>query len=146
MANEFNVRAGISVRGGNVDYQSRPGAFSDDLVAAKAFGPVPGAFVASTAGTDADLSQIGTPGWVELKNLEPDGGNDVQWGVRRPASNLFLPVGILEPGQSAVFKLSPSFGMEYLPSTGTGTSAEVDKLHFKATGGAVNVFVGAFER
>jgi hypothetical protein len=144
MADEIQVRLSISIRKGNLNYQSQPTAFNDDLDGDE--GPTPGYFVASTYGTLLDLSALtGQPGWCWMQNL--DATNYVEWGIWDHETGKFSPVGELGPGEIAQLKLTRNLGVEYDDSgTGTGTTAPTDSLRFKANGADCKVRVDVFGR
>lgn len=142
MADEVRVTAGLAIRKGSLDYRGfGPTAFTADMDASAPNGPTPGAVNVTTAGVDADLSALTTPGWMEIVNL--DGTNYVEWGMRDPDTSTFYPVGELGPGEKAILKLSRNFLEEYV---GTGTTGPTNKLHLKADTAACKVYVGVFER
>lgn len=143
MANEAIITTVLRIDKGNLHYQSQPGSFTANIDAAKPKGPVPGAIAVATAGTDISLSQLDTPGLVHLRNL--DDTNFVEWGIRIPATSKFVPIGELLPGESFVLRLSRNLLEEYT-NTGTGTSAQILFLHFKADTASVNVLIEAFEK
>lgn len=146
MPNEARVNSGLSVRKVDgqlilLDYQSRPASFTADV--SGTFGPTPGAFVASVAGTDADLTGLTVPGFCWMQNM--DSLNFVQFGVWDPETEKFYPVGELLPGESCLFRLSRNLGVEY-EGTGSGTTGPTNRLRFKADTSPCNVRVDAFER
>ena len=64
---------------------------------------MPGTLTVPTAGVDVDLSALTTEGWVRLQNL--DDANFVEWGPEVAA--VFHPIGRLNAGEPALFRLSP---------------------------------------
>lgn len=143
MSREATVNCGLLIRKGSLAYQSTPSAFTADVAGTK--GPSPGAITVTTAGTDVDLSQLSQPGLCWLQNLEPPGGNFVEYGVRDPATSGFYPLGELLPGEGFVLRLSRNLEEEYYPSTGTGTTGPTKRLHLKANGASVDVRCDAFQ-
>lgn len=155
MSNEIRVHAGLTIQKRNsstnailLEYQSRPSAITVDMDGQK--GPTPGAINVSREGTTVTFSELGTPGWVRLMNI--DSTYSVEWGIWNPTQTEFYPVGELLPGEIAVFRLSPNLREEYsAPGTATGTGvAGSSEFRLKAdwdsgTTGA-NVLVEAFER
>lgn len=138
MSREAQVNCSLSIRKGYLNWQSQNLNFQADVDGT--FGPTPGAFLASVAGTDVDLSALETYGLAELRNL--DTTNFVDYGIWDGAS--FYPLGRLLAGEGTVLRLSPNLGQEY--TTGTGTSgAAINTLRFKADTAACNVSVCAFE-
>lgn len=125
-----------------LQYTSRPGAFVADVTGTK--GPTPGAIRVPTGGVAADMSQLATPGFCWLMNL--DETNYVEYGIRDPGANIFYPLGELGPGEISLFKLSRNLLEEYFGGTGTGTTSPGNQFWFKANTAACNVRVEAFER
>lgn len=144
MANEVSVNCGLVIRKNNGQFQAMPSAYRDDL-AGDYFGPTPGAMVVTTYGTDVDLSQLTTPGWCRISNLEDEGGNYFEYGIYDPETLAFYPFGECHPGKPQVFLLSRNFGEQYA-GTGTGTTSPTNTFRLKANGGSVNALVEAFER
>lgn len=140
MADEAVLRTSLAIRKGNVDYSSKPAGFSADVTGEK--GPTPGAVAVTTYGTDISLSQLTTPGFVRLMNL--DATNYVEYGIYYTAGNKFLPLGEIGPGESYVLKFSRNLFEDYA-GTGTGTSADVNTFRIKANTASCNVLVEAFE-
>lgn len=143
MASEIQVRVGLGIRKDNLQYQSQPQAFNADMVTSTPKGPVPGAFSVSVDGTACDLSQLTTPGFAKIQNL--DSTNYVEYGIRDVSSNLFYPLGELLPGEVYVLRFSRNLLEEY-DSPGTGTTGPVNQLWFKANTAACVVTVEAFEK
>jgi hypothetical protein len=141
VANEITARVSLTVRNGNLTYQTQPTGFSADQRVAK--GPSPGAITVTTAGTDVSFAQLSQPAWCRLMNLDPT--NFVQWGVYDVANGLFHPVGVLRPGQMALFELSPNLGEEYT-GAGTGTTAPLTTFRVKADTASCVVLVEAFDQ
>ncbi len=141
MADEAQVRTSLhiiqTVGGVRVqDARPQPTAFSADVALVE--GPTPGSFLASTAGTDVDLSKLTTPG---LARFMHNGAADyVQYGIWDPAGVRFYPLGEILPGESYVIRLSRDIQQE----TGTGDPGTAvqdtdNRLRFKAIGAAVQV-------
>lgn len=140
MSREVNVVCSLQVNKGNLSYQSNPPNFTADMAGAK--GPTPGAITVSVEGTDVNLSQLTTPGWCRLWNL--DATNFVTYGIWDPEAELFYPFGELEPGKGAVLKLSRFLFQEY--GTGAGTEGpDTNQFRMRANSAACNVVVEAFE-
>src|SRR6185436_9880011 len=148
MSNEARINSSLQIRivSGTVtelDYQSRPNSFNGDVSVAN--GPTPGGITASLLGTVVDLSQLASPGYCWIANMDPT--NYVEVGVYDPDANEFYPMLEILPGQSYPLLLSRFLGQEFgtsLPGTsavGTGI-----QLMIKAVGGACNVRVDAFDR
>ena len=149
MANEARVTASLSITkldtAGSrtlLQYLSQPGAFVADVTGTK--GPTPGAIRVPIGGVAADLSELTTPGWCWMMNL--DETNYVEYGIRDPGADTFYQLGELGPGEINLVKLSRNLLEEYGPGTGTGTTAPTNQLWFKANTAACVVRVEAFER
>lgn len=140
MSNEAQIRCSLSIRTGSIHYASQPTAFTADVAGRK--GPAPGAFTVSTAGTDADLSELTAPGLCRIQNL--DATNYVTFGIWEPDASLFYPLGELLPGETYVLRLSRDLGEQYTSVTGTGVAN--NKLRFKADTASVVVLLEAFSR
>lgn len=141
MANEITISCGMSFKKGSTVYRSQPTSFRADMDGNK--GPSPGAITASVFGTSVAFTELSTPGWCRLQNL--DAVNFVQYGIYDTGGAVFYPLGELLPGEITILRLSRNLGESYA-STGTGTSAAVNRLHFKADTADVNVLVEAFEK
>ena len=140
MANEATVSCSLSVRKGNIQYQSNPRTFSATVTGTK--GPSPGAITAPTAGVAVDLSELVQPSLCRIQNL--DDTNFVEVGIRDTEADLFFPLMELLPGESYVIRLTRNIGEEYT-GFGTGTSAATNTLWIKADTAACVVLVEAFE-
>ena len=141
MANEVTVNVSLQVRKGNLVYRSQPTVFRADMDGTK--GPSPGAITVTPLGTSVDFSELTTPGFCRLENL--DTVNYVEYGILDNLGSVFYPLGELLPGEITVIRLSRNIGESY-PTTGTGTSASVNSLHFKSNTDDVVVVVEAFEK
>jgi len=142
MADEAAIRVSLAIRKGEIDYSSRPTMFQADVAGAK--GPVPGAVLCSTAGTNIDLSELTTPGLCRIQNL--DSANYVTVGPYDPETATFYPMLELLAGETFPFRLSRDLGWQYGTAAGTGTTgAETQTLRIKAHTAACNVLVEAFE-
>lgn len=102
MSNELTVTAAIKVSNGNLSYSSLPTQCQANQSVAN--GPSPGAVSVATGGTDIGLSQLTTPAWARVINL--DLTNFVTIGIYKSA--VFYPLIEILPGQLAVFRLSRS--------------------------------------
>jgi hypothetical protein len=140
MADEATLRISLSIRKGNLTYQSQPTAFNADVTGTN--GPAPGAFNVSTDGTNVDLSELTTPGLCRLMNL--DDTNYVEWGVWDPDTSRFYPLGEILPGESYVIRLSRHLTSEYA-ATGTSVPDTNNTLRLKANTAACKCVVEAFE-
>lgn len=144
MANEITVQMGLTINKGVLQSRSPSPGFSADMTGAK--GPTPGAITVTTTGTDVDLSQLTSPGWVEMKNL--DSVNPVLWGIYDPETDVYTPVGVLAPNGKggALFEFAPGFGEEYANATGTGTTGPTNRLRLRSQNASCDVQIFAFER
>jgi hypothetical protein len=140
MADEARIITSLNIRKNNLHHQTQPTSFSADVDGEK--GPVPGAITIATAGTNIDFSELTTPGWCWITNL--DRTNFVEWGIYDTEAALFFPVGELGPGEQALFKFSRNLQEEYT-NTGTGTSGPTNRFRMKANTAACVVRVEAFE-
>lgn len=125
MANEATIRSSLTIKKGNIDFASRPGSFQADVSGTN--GPTPGAIAVATAGTDVDLSELTTPGLINIKNL--DTTNFLEFGIWDGAT--FHELGEVQAGEDYTFRLSRNF---------TSTS-----LRLKADTAAVKAVVSCFE-
>lgn len=141
MANEITVNISLQVKSGNLNYRSQPTVFRADMDGVK--GPTPGSITVPVTGVSVSFSELTTPGFCRLQNL--DETNYVEYGILDTLGSVFYPLGELLPGEIAIIRLSRNLGESY-PTTGTGTSASVNQLHFKANTDSVNVNVEAFEK
>jgi len=73
-------------------------------------GGVPGKHVATTAGSNVDLSALTTLGWVRIQNEDPD--NFVEWGFG--AGTL---LGKMKPGEFGLFRLNPGTTLHFKADT-----------------------------
>lgn len=125
MANEAAIKSSLSITKGNLQYQSRPGSFNADVTGAK--GPTPGAVaIATSPGTDISFSELTTPGFVRIQNL--DSTNFVEFGIWDGST--FHELGELQPGEEYVFRFSRN----------------MSGFRMKADTAAVNCVVEAFEK
>ena len=144
MANEATIRSSLQIQQGEVDYSSRPAAFTATVTGSK--GPTPGAVLCSTAGTDIDLTELTTPSLCRIQNL--DAANRVEVGIWDPETSKFYPLLELLAGESYVVRLCRLLGWEYGTGTGAGTGTtgpNTNRLRIRANTAACNVLVEAFE-
>ena len=140
MANEATVRVSLTIRKGNVFYQSRPEAFLADVSVGK--GPVPGAKTCNSGELDIDFAELTNPGLCRLSNLSSEGY--LEYGIWDPETSVFYPLGEILPGESYIIRLSRNFGEEY-SGTGTGTTAATNRFRVKGIAGSTVALVEAFE-
>jgi hypothetical protein len=141
MANEISVTSSLQINNGNLQYTSRPSAFRANMNGAN--GPVPGAVVASTSGTNVSFAPLVKPGMCRIQNL--DSTNYIEWGLWDSGASKFYPLGEMFPGETYIIRLSRFLGYEQGPGTGTGTSGHGVSLRLKGVGGPCNAVVEAFE-
>ena len=142
MANEATVQASLRIRKGHIDHKSFPSQFRATVDGTK--GPSPGAVTISTEGTDVLFGELTTPGLATIQNI--DTTNYVEYGIVDPVTRTFYPLGEILPGEIYPIRFSRNLREAYYPSTGTGTTGEVNALHFKANTADVIVVVNAFEK
>lgn len=142
MADEVSIGYNMRLIKGNMN-ENISRAFQADMVTDDPKGPYPGSIAVATAGTVVSLSELTTPCWCEIVNL--DDTNFVEWGIKEPSSGFFYPIGELGPGEGQIHKFSRNLLEEYT-GAGTGTSAATNQLFFKADTAACIVVIKAFER
>ena len=143
MSNEVSVRTSLQISNSPLIYQSQPTTFQADQTGKN--GPTPGAILVAVTGTDVDLSQLTTPGFCWMMNL--DSTNFVEYGIHDVSTGTFYPLGELLPGEIAILRLSRWLGGEYAePGMGTAGSLTGSKLCFRADTAACRVRVEAFEK
>lgn len=76
MADEIRISASMSVENGNLSFSQNYGSKSYDQT--NIGGPTPGMVEIGTAEETQAFSELTTPGWVTIQNL--DDTNFVQWG------------------------------------------------------------------
>jgi hypothetical protein len=151
MTNEARIRSACDItKTTSPASQSLPfvqrtpvGEYTDDV--AGVGGPTPGYLVATPAGVDVDLSALGTPGWVEIRNYSQV--DYITIGIwDGDFSAVFFPMMEIPPGKHQCFKLSRFIG-QVIDEAGTGTAApgESNFLRIKSGGASCKVYVGAYE-
>lgn len=140
MANEIQVRASVSVRLGNLKYQSPQPAWTAALTTA--IGPTPGAVTIPLEGRDFFFEELTSPGIAVFTNI--DATNFVRFGLYILDLDRFFPIGRIYPGESFPFRFDPDLFQAFL---GSGTSAEDGEAYFrfKADTAPVVVQIDAFE-
>lgn len=145
MTREISVRSSLQINKSDIalDYHSRPTQQTMNLDATDPTGPTPGGFLASTAGTDVDLSGLTTPGWCFIQNR--DDTNKVQIGIWDPEGSRFYPFADLLAGEFFVLRLSSDIEEEF--GTGVGTlGPSTNRLRVKAISAACQVSVEAWDK
>lgn len=108
MANEITVNAKLAVNNGNLSFtRTITGALFDQAASG---GPTPGYLTVGTSEESETFSELSTVGWLLMENLDPT--NYVEWGFSTGVYG-----GRLEPGEPALFRLSPSTTMYFLANT-----------------------------
>ena len=149
MANEARITSSLQIRktasDGTVllEYLSRPAAFTATVDGTK--GPSPGAVTALTTGTIVDLSALTIPTFCRIGAQFSDTGNYVEWGIYDPQTDVFYPMGEVNPGESYIIKLSRNLLEEYT-ATGTATTGATNKFMVKAFNASAVVLIEAFEK
>lgn len=141
MSNEVTVRVSLQIRKGELDYRSYPTQFQADASVGE--GPTPGLVLATTAGVSVDLTELSTPGFCWMQNL--DATNYVTYGIWDPENSTFFPIGELLPGEFVMLRLARDIEEEYGTGTGT-TGANTNRLRLKADTASCHVRVEAFEK
>ena len=144
MADEATIRSTLTIQKDNVKYQSQPQGFQADIAASPARGPSPGALIIPTSGRDISFTELTQPSLCYVQNLEADGGNFFELGIKDPQTNVFYPLLEFQAGEGFVFRLSRNLQEQYAGS-GTGTTGPENYLRLKANGGSVNAKIEAFE-
>lgn len=138
MADEVVIRSELNVLKTNLDYKSRPTQFYGDL-SGTPDGPSPGSLTVSVAGVNVDFSQLTTPAYCRIMNL--DATNFITIGIW-DGTNWYPMLEVLA-GETYVVRLSRSLSQEYGTGTGT-TGSAVNQLQLRANTSACNVLVEAF--
>lgn len=134
MSNEATIHTSLQISNSTsgFKYRSYPTGYNDDVTGSK--GPTPGAIACSTGGTDVDLSELTTPGWCRIENLDPT--NYITVGIWDGLT--FHEFGEVGPNEFWVIKLSRLVG----DAVGT----DYGNLRIKADTATCNVLVEAFEK
>lgn len=141
--NEIQIRSYLGVRKGNLDERTNPQAFFATMDGDK--GPSPGVITVGVNLTLIDFSQLATPGWLWMMNLDPT--NYVEWGLWDSFQNQFGVIGEMLPGMPAgPFCLSRYLGKEQIPGTGTTPTGNLTRFAMKATVAPCDVLIKAFEK
>ncbi len=143
MSQEVTIRTSLQVNNGNLQYQSRPTGFVGDQTGVK--GPCPGAMSVSVVGTDVDFSQLVTPAYCRIMNLDPT--SYIEYGIMDHATHTFYPLGEVLPGESYVLRLSRNLHLDYGTGPGTSAAGSTTKLRLRASPQPItNALVEAFEK
>ena len=140
MADEASIRSSLQIIKGNLQYRSYPTNFTADVSGTK--GPSPGAIAVATSGTDVDLSEIASPGFCRVTNM--DAANTIVMGIWDGSA--FHAFKDLLPGEHYVLRLSQFLGEQFETGTGTATTGTGDTLRLKAVTASCVALVEVFER
>ena len=138
MSDEATIRASLQITNGNLNYRSYPTDFYADVTGKK--GPVPGAVTVPVLGTDINFSELTTPAWCRIANL--DETNYVTVGILDPDGD-FYPLLEILPGEFQVVRLSRFLSQSW--GVGTATSDTGCTLHLRADTAPCIALVEAFE-
>lgn len=142
MADEITIRNSLTIRNGNLVYQSPTTQFSQDMN--RVGGPTPGQLSITTAGEEVLFGELTTPGMVRITNI--DATNFIEWGIWDSAASEFIPIGEVLPGEAHQFRFSRNLRSDYSGvGTGTGTDASTHSFYLKANTATCKVIVEAFE-
>ena len=125
MADEITISSIINIIKSGFSFRNSLTSYRADMTGKK--GPTPGAVTVATAGTNISFSELTTPGFVYIENL--DSTNYVDYGAW--TGSVFYPIGELLPGEFHIIRLSRNVGTT---------------LRMRANTAAVNVNVSAFEK
>lgn len=139
MASEARINSGLQIKVGELDYVSRPSAFTADVSAASA--PTPGQVTALVTPTIVSLTARSVPGLARVQNL--DATNYVEIGTYNSDDGDFQPMLEMLPGESYVVRMSRILGKEVV---GTGTDASTVSLAMRANTASCICLVEVFEK
>ena len=108
MADEITVQTSLSVRKNELNFSYDSGRYTLDMTGTG--GPTPGYITVGTSEESTAFPELGTLGWVIMKNL--DLTNYVRWGF---ATGVYG--GRLEPGETATFRLNPGSTLFLIANT-----------------------------
>jgi hypothetical protein len=111
MANELtvNVKAALSNAGHKESFEVQNLRVTQAAVGAHA--PV---VAVGTSEEDLAVGDIGTLGWLFMKNLDPT--NYVTWGPKN-GSNVMQALGRIDPGECVALRLSPGITIRWQANT-----------------------------
>lgn len=119
MANEISVRATLACKKQNF---ALPAIGGQDVKVTQhgIGGGAPGIVTVGPADELIDLSEITVPGWLRMFNI--DRHQTVRWGPNN--AGVMLPMGLMKPGEPALFRFYPSAGLRMMvePSSEESTS------------------------
>lgn len=142
---DVSFSAVLDIRKDNLRYRHPKTSFRADMDGL--LGPTPGAMLISVTGTDIDLSEIVTPGFVVVDNY--DDTNFFTLGIWDADTATFYPILEVGPGEYYPFKFSRLLLAQFGTGGNLGTGSIADSnqtLRAYADTAAVNGFIGVFER
>jgi hypothetical protein len=149
--NGLRVTAQLGITAGGTQYQSRPTAFTADIINDPCVGPTPGAFVVPIQGTQCSLAALnGLFGLCRICNLEDKTAEPYrafEYGITDPTTHKFYPLGEVWPGESYVVRLSRYIQQDTGTGTGTAPSGTSTMFWFRSldpSGASAHALVEAF--
>jgi hypothetical protein len=127
---DITVTCSLTIKKNNFNF-TRSTNFTGSLTATQPLGPTPGLVLVTLAGVSIDLSDLGTPGWCWIENIDNTAANWFEYGIWDPEGGTFYPLGELSPGEGIPIKLSRNIEEEYGTGAGT-TGANTNRLRLKA--------------
>lgn len=103
MANEIKVTASLSCTNGNFVFP-KVGSTEQSITQTTLGGGGPGYLSIGTSEEDITFTDVGTPGWVWMKNL--DSTNFITYGPK--SAGAMVAFGKLKAGEAVVFRLAGS--------------------------------------
>lgn len=110
MANELKISINTRLENGTFLDIFQTGMIEIDQAAVGAHRPVVDVGTSEEVITDGD---VGTLGWLIMRNL--DATNYVEWGPE--SSGSMVPIGKMEPGEPALFRLKPGITLRAQANT-----------------------------
>lgn len=118
MSNEATIQSGLTLRVGNLEYQSKPATIRADVGSNGPAGPTPGYVLATLTGALIDLTKlINLGGLVWVQNTDPT--NFIEICVYDPDSTKFYSFMELLPGEAFAWRMSRNYQNEFGAGTGT---------------------------
>jgi hypothetical protein len=108
MADEITIQTSVAVRKNELVFSYDSGRYTIDMSGTG--GPTPGYVTIGTSEESIAFGELGTLGWVMMKNL--DTANYVRWGF---ATTVYG--GRLEAGETAMFRLNPGATLFLIANT-----------------------------
>jgi hypothetical protein len=114
MANEITITARLAVRHGNLYITEDPGTVSVTQSSPLHVGGTQ--VIPSASHASLDLNDVTTRGYCYMRNT--DASKNITIGT--DSSGTFVPFMVLEPGEFALFRLSPAVAPYAKADSGTG--------------------------